>query len=68
MKKNLFLVAMAAVAFAACSDDFAEAPPVVNPVNEEAFEKPIVFSSASNGGMTRANIGGAAAAEAPAPR
>ena len=63
MKKNLFLVAMAAVAFAACSDDFAEAPPVVNPVSEEAFEKPIVFSSASNGGMTRANIGGAAAAD-----
>ena len=63
MKKNLFLMAMAAVAFAACSDDFADAPPVVTPVDEDAFEKPILFSSASNGGMTRATIGGAAAAD-----
>ena len=62
MKKNLFLVAMAAVAFAACSDDFAEAPPVVNPVNEEAFEKPIVFNSSSSS-LTRADYTGAVAAD-----
>ena len=62
MKKNLFLVAMAAVVFAACSDDFADAPPVVTPTNEEAFEKPILFSSASSS-ITRADYTGAAAAE-----
>ena len=62
MKKNLFLVAMAAVAFAACSDDFADAPPVVTPVDESAFEKPIVFNSSSSN-ITRANFYGADAAE-----
>ena len=62
MKKNLFLVAMAAVAFAACSDDFADAPPVVTPIDEEAFEKPIVFNSSSSN-ITRANYTGATAAE-----
>lgn len=61
-KKNLFLVALAAVAFAACSDDFADAPPVVTPTPEN-YEIPIVFSSASNGSMTRADITGAAAAD-----
>ena len=62
MKKNLFLMAMAAVAFAACSDDFADAPPVVTPVDESAFEKPIVFNSSSSG-MTRADFYGHDAAE-----
>lgn len=62
MRKNLFLMAMAAVAFAACSDDFADAPPVVTPVDEDAFEKPIVFSSASSN-ITRATFTGATAAE-----
>ena len=61
-KKNLFLVALAAVAFAACSDDFADAPPVVTPINEEAFEKPIVFNSSSST-LTRANYTGATAAD-----
>ena len=62
-KKNLFLVALAAVAFAACSDDFADAPPVVTPTPEN-YEIPIVFNSASNGSMTRANyFEGAVAAD-----
>lgn len=62
MKKNIFLVAMAAVVFAACSDDFADAPPVVTPTNEEAFEKPIVFNSSSST-LTRANYTGEVAAD-----
>ncbi|MBQ4379894.1 MAG: hypothetical protein II806_01285, partial [Bacteroidaceae bacterium] len=61
-KKNLFLVALAAVAFAACSDDFADAPPVVTPTPEN-YEIPIVFSTVSNGGLTRADLTGSAAAE-----
>jgi len=60
MKKNLFLVAMAAAIFAACSDDLADAPPVVTPT-PEARLIPIEFGSASNG-MTRANHVGADAA------
>ena len=62
MRKNLFLVAMAAVAFAACSDDFADAPPVVTPVDESAFEKPILFNSASSA-LTRADYYGKDAAD-----
>ena len=60
-KKNLLLVALAAVAFAACSDDFADAPPVVTP-DPEAREIPIMFSSSSNG-LTRAEYTGAVAAD-----
>ncbi len=60
-KKNLFLVALAAVAFAACSEDFADAPPVVTP-DPEARQVPIVFSSASSS-LTRAEFTGAVAAE-----
>ena len=60
-KKNLFLVALAAVAFAACSDDFADAPPVVTPTPEN-YEIPIVFNSASNS-LTRAEYTGAVAAD-----
>lgn len=60
MKKNLFLVAMAAVVLAACSDNLADSPPVVTPT-PEARLIPIEFGSASNG-MTRANHVGAEAA------
>ena len=60
-KKNLFLVALAAVAFAACSDDFADAPPVVTP-NPELRETPIVFNSSSSG-LTRADYTDAVAAD-----
>lgn len=59
-KKNLFLVAMAAAAFAACSDDFADAPPVVTPT-PKVQETPILFSTVSRG-MTRADHVGADAA------
>ena len=52
-RKNLFLVALAAVAFAACSDNFADDPPVVTPT-PEARQMPIEFSSASRG-ITRAD-------------
>ena len=60
-RKNLFLVALAAVAFAACSDDFADAPPVVTP-NPEARETPIVFNSSSST-LTRADYTDAVAAD-----
>ena len=60
-KKNLFLVALASVAFAACSDDFADAPPVVTP-DPEAREIPIVFNSSSSN-LTRAEFTGAVAAD-----
>ena len=60
-KKNLFLVAMASVVFAACSDDFADAPPVITP-DPETRETPIVFNSSSSA-LTRADITGAKAAD-----
>jgi hypothetical protein len=61
MKKNLFLAALAAVAFTACSDDFADAPPVVTP-NPEVKEIPIVFNSFSST-HTRADYTDAVAAD-----
>jgi hypothetical protein len=60
-KKNLFLVALASVAFAACSDDFADAPPVVSP-DPETRETPIVFNSSSSN-ITRAYFTDAVAAD-----
>ena len=62
MKKNLFLVALAALAFAACSDDLAEAPPVVTPT-PETQETPIVFNSSSDNTITRSNYTGEVAAD-----
>ena len=61
MKKNLFLAALAAVAFTACSDDYADAPPVVTP-NPEVKEIPIVFNSSSST-HTRADYTDAVAAD-----
>lgn len=61
MKKNLFLMALAAVAFAACSDDFADTPPVVTP-DPEARQIPIVFNSSSSS-TTRAYYTDAVAAD-----
>ena len=62
MKKNLFLVALAALAFAACSDDLAEAPPVVTPA-PEARQVPIEFNSSSSSTITRSNYTGEVAAD-----
>lgn len=61
MKKNLFLTALAIVAFASCtSDDFVG--DVTNPQdNSPSASEAIVFSSASKG-ITRADIVGADAA------
>lgn len=60
-KTNLFFATLAAVAFVACSDDFADAPPVVNP-NPDAREIPIVFNSSSSN-LTRADFTDAVAAD-----
>ncbi len=63
MKKNLFLAALAIVAFASCtSDDFVG--DVTNPQDNSPSDvsNAIVFSSASNG-ITRANKVGADAAD-----
>ena len=61
MKKNLFLAAFAAIALAACTSDYDDAPPVVKP-NPETQQIPIAFSSASSG-MTRTEYTGAVAAD-----
>ena len=60
-KTNLFFATLAAAAFVACSDDFANAPPVVNP-NPDAREIPIVFNSSSSN-LTRADFTDAVAAD-----
>jgi hypothetical protein len=60
-KANLFLAALAAIVFAACSDNFADAPPVVTP-NPELRQTPIEFVSSSSN-LTRADYTGAVAAE-----
>ena len=60
-KKNLLILAAAALSFAACSDEIAETPPVVNNTPQETQEAPIVFGSLSKG-TTRADITGADAA------
>lgn len=61
MKKNLYLAVLAAIALAACTSDFDDAPPVVKP-DLEAMEMPIVFSSTSSG-STRSEYVGAVAAD-----
>ena len=61
--KDLFLAASVIVALAACSDNFADAPPVVTPPapEPETQEVPILFSSNSSE-TTRAEYTGADAA------
>ena len=60
--KNLFFVAGALMALAACSDNFADAPPVVTPPAPEP-EEPAILFGLSSGGSTRAEFTGAVAAE-----
>ena len=59
--KKFFIAATAIAALAACSDDFAEAPPVVTPAPEDQ-QVPILFSTVGQG-ITRADFRGAEAAE-----
>ena len=61
--KDLFLAASVMLVLAACSDNIADAPPVVTPPapKPETQEVPILFSS-SSGSVTRAEFSGADAA------
>ena len=61
MRKHLFLLAIAVMAFVACTSDITETPPVVKPTHE-VQEVPILFSSNSNG-LTRTEYAGAVAAD-----
>ena len=61
--KNLFLAAGAMLALVACSDNIADAPPVVTPpVVSEPEEVPILFSSSSSS-VTRGDFTDADAAD-----
>jgi len=60
--KSLFFAACAMFAFAACSDNLADAPSVVTPPSQENPEIPILFGP-SSGGITRSEFTGAAAAD-----
>ena len=62
--KDLFLAAGVMLVLAACSDNFADAPPVVTPPapEPETQEVPILFSSSSSS-VTRADITDADAAD-----